>query len=194
VFEKESNIDPEFRHHNSILPGAEQLFDRCFRDLYPALCKFARTYLKEEEASADLVQECFLKLWERGNLVDHTDHLQSFLYSIVRNKCIDVLRRKSVMQKRVGEYTYLANQWGEDEIGEVIRSETTRQLYAALEELPEDIREVVKRHYFNGEGYSAIAVDLNTTYSTVAQRRDRAVKILKRSIQRTWILFSTLFS
>jgi RNA polymerase sigma-70 factor (ECF subfamily) len=171
----------------------EHLFDLQFRKYYTALCQFARTYLKNEEAAADLVQDCFVKLWESGELSEKENYIQSYLYTLVRNRCIDTLRRKSVQDKRVGEYTYHAIQWSDEEISEVTRVETIRQLYAALDALPEDTREIVRQHYFEGRSLTEIAATLQENYGKIQKKNVRGIQWLRKQMKPLLILVQLLF-
>ena len=83
-----------------------------FRILYRPLCVYALHYLKDADAVEDVVQEAFTAWWQKGV---GTDNAKAYLYAIVRNRCIDILRRRELllMSKRDGlTYEQIADATG----------------------------------------------------------------------------------
>ena len=83
-----------------------------FRILYRPLCVYALHYLKDADAVEDVVQEAFTAWWQKGT---GTDNAKAYLYAIVRNRCIDILRRRELllMSKRDGlTYEQIADATG----------------------------------------------------------------------------------
>lgn len=80
--------------------GAETLtlkdFKRIFDKLYPKLCLFSNSYTDNLEASKDIVQEVFIKIWESKVIYHNEPAIKSFLYTSVRNKSLDYLKSKHV--------------------------------------------------------------------------------------------------
>ena len=68
----------------------KNLFDK----LYATLCIFSNKYLNNIEASKDVVQDVFIKIWE--NKVEFKDEntIKSYLYTAVKNKSLDHLKSK----------------------------------------------------------------------------------------------------
>lgn len=80
-------------------PDFRTLFEQTFKQYYRKLYFFAFNFLEDEEAAKDVVNEAFCDIWEqrekRGSIV--TPSL-SLLYTIVRNKSVDYLRRRNSEQ------------------------------------------------------------------------------------------------
>ena len=66
--------------------------DALFRNYYRPLCIYALHYLLDVEQVEDVVQDCFVRLLEIG---DEPQNARGWLYTAVRNRCIDQLRRKN---------------------------------------------------------------------------------------------------
>src|SRR6478672_8724061 len=84
---------------NVIGLGKEKTFDYFFRQYFAALCFFAQSIIHNEEDTKDIVQDCFAKLWNDKAIKEKTDTVKSFLYTMVRNRCIDYVRKKKVITK-----------------------------------------------------------------------------------------------
>ena len=68
----------------------------CIRD------RFAESYLYDEEEAKDLVQDLFFYIWDHANTLQVATSLKAYLYTSLRNRCLNVLRdRKTV------SYTHL---------------------------------------------------------------------------------------
>ena len=175
--------------------GEEKAFDHFFRQYFAALVTFARNYLADEEQCRDLVQDCFIRLWENHAIMDKQDRIRSFLYTVVRNKCIDAIRRSKVHTAREAKFNYLADQWEPEEVDNLIRVETMNQLYASIDELPEQTRRVFKLFYIEGKKNDEIAKLLNVSYDFVRQLRARGIKTLKKRLLPVFLIifFSLIF-
>jgi RNA polymerase sigma-70 factor (ECF subfamily) len=68
-------------------------FNTLFGKYYKNLCLHANDYLFDLEASRDVVQESFLYLWENRNSLPHFDNFESYIYTIVRNKSKNYLKK-----------------------------------------------------------------------------------------------------
>lgn len=90
---------PEYRNHEALLladlrQGNGNAFDYLFTSRYTELCRFAYSFTTSLEAAEDVVQEVFMRLWERGITINRQESLDSYLYVSVRNKCISLMRRR----------------------------------------------------------------------------------------------------
>ena len=68
--------------------------DSLFRLYYRPLCVYALHYLKDKDLIEDLVQEAFTAYWMKQAASDGIDSPRAYLYTAVRNRCIDAIRRQ----------------------------------------------------------------------------------------------------
>ena len=69
--------------------GDERAFRTLFEEFYASLCLFATRYLGDREEAADVVQETFLKYWNKHTDFDDYRKIKSFLYVVVRHACLN---------------------------------------------------------------------------------------------------------
>src|SRR3954469_8578611 len=74
--------------------GEEKGFTYFFNELYPALLYFAFRIIDDKPAAKDIVEESFIKIWERHTTFTHNKVIKSWLYTTVRNACIDWQRKQ----------------------------------------------------------------------------------------------------
>ncbi len=56
------------------------------------LLRFATQFLKDEDEAKDVVQEVFLKLWQKRDELEKVDNIEAFAMRMTRNRCLDVIR------------------------------------------------------------------------------------------------------
>ena len=71
-------------------------FKNFFLSYKDKVYKYALLHLKEENTSADLVQEAFSRIWKKWGELDGNKNPQSYLYTIAKNLVFDELRKQKV--------------------------------------------------------------------------------------------------
>ena len=145
-----------------------------FKAYYRPLCLYAMHYLAGDSAQAeDIVQECFVKLWQRIPAQP-----RAFLYTAVRNGCIDYLRRTKTTAVDAAPCD-LEGAISDDEAQG--RSVAEAHLWTAINSLPERRRQVLLMGKRDGMRYKDIARELGITEKVVEHEMERALKQLRAS-------------
>lgn len=76
----------------------QHAFDQLFRSFYPFLMRFAMRYTHDEAAAKDVVQDCFVKLWNTRRRINPERSLKSYLYTMVRNRALNVIRGQAGLE------------------------------------------------------------------------------------------------
>lgn len=160
----------------SINLNNDEEFRKLFDNFYIPLCMFANKYVGHNQLSADIVQDCFIKLWQiRGDFF-YIHQVKSFLYTAVRNKALNEI-----------EHSKIVNEYAEKIIGKskdalfhdhVIEEETYRILTGAIDQLPKQMKAIM---YMALEGHSNndIAKELGVSVDTVKSLKKIAYKKLR---------------
>ena len=144
-----------------------------FRRYHRPLCLYALHYLKDVDAAEDVVQEAFTAFWQTD---DSITHARSYLYSTVRNRCIDILRRQGREAERLlPEDT--AGFISDEEAAE--RSDQEARLWDAVDRLPGKRRELLLMSKRDGMSYEAIAQVKGLSINTVRNQISRALRALR---------------
>ena len=155
---------------------SERHIDTLFRRHYRALCLYAVHYLQSLDEAEDMVQDCFVKYWEKGQEMASE---QAFLYRMVHNRCVDVLRAAKPSVS-------LPEELPMEEI--IDRSEEEARLWVAIEKLPEQRRRCLIMAKRDGLSYKEIAAELGITENTVRNHIARAVASLREGAGNMLIL------
>lgn len=138
----------------------------------------------QREAAQDIVQDAWLAIVRGLRRLDDPAFFRTWAYRIVRNKCTDWTRRRTVERKASKELQNAA--LGESGVTacESESDRNVRLLRDAMAKLPEEQRAMLALHYIDGMGVAEIAHVLNVPAGTVKSRlyhaRDRLKQVLER--------------
>ena len=157
-----------------------------FRYNYRPLCLYALHYIQDVDLSEDIVQESYAALWEKLQEGAHVLNRKSYLYMMVRNRCLDYLRKKGIPTESLKPYdTY--GIIDDDDAQE--RSQTEARLWTAIDSLPEKCREVFILSKRDGLKYEEIAEELGLSVNTVRNQISKALKVLKEGVHKLYTFF-----
>jgi len=168
--------------------GDKSAFTFVFTTYYIDLTMFAYTFLKNREASEEVVQDVFVKIWNnREELIINTS-LKSFLLKSVQNKCLDYLRHQKI-ERKYQEYVLTKPLLLENETEKYLMySELEERLSEALQLLPPEIGEAFYLNRQEGLTYNEIAVRLDVSVRTIEVRISKALIILRDYLKDYFIL------
>lgn len=160
--------------------------EETFRCYYKPLCLYAMHYLHDMDLVEDVVQDCFVELWERMNAEKTVSSVKSYLYMMVRNRCLDTLKKDNQI-----DYNSLPSDLEniiQDEEAEE-RSLIEARLWTAIDSLPERCREVFLLSKRDGLKYKEIADKLDISVNTVENQVSKALRILKEGSKKIYYFF-----
>lgn len=152
-----------------------------FDTYYEALVQYANRFLSPKDECEDLVQDVFVGLWEKKNTFPDEISLKVYLYKTVRNKCYNVIKHNKIKNK----YAENVIQTLEDDnlfLKQVLEEEIVRQLYHAIEVLPQRKKEIIKLS-LKGLKNTEIAEELQIKLQTVKTLKSQSYKILREQFQ-----------
>lgn len=172
-------------------------FDALFQNYSERLYRFAFSMLKNQEDAKEIVQEAFLRIWNKREEINSEKSFKSFLFSISYNLIIDQLRirlknqeyRKFLVHFFESENFELDNKLDYDKIVSQIRS--------AVEELPEKRKQIYILSRELGLNNKEIAARLEISVKTVENQITLALRHLKMRLGKdmlTVVLFLGVFA
>lgn len=160
-----------------ILDGDEQsygiLIDRYKEGLYRHCFRFTR----DEDAAEDITQRAFIQAYVKLDNFDCIHAFSTWLYKIATNIALGELRKKHPLPLDDTLLATLASNYAGTE-----RQAIYGELYRAIEQLPENQRQVIKLHYFKGKKYKQIAKEMNVTQGSIKGWAHRAKKQLREML------------
>ena len=165
-----------------------ELFHRYQRDLFPYLCR----YLHDSGRAEEVFQAAFLRLYEHRYDFRPGERVRPWLYTIATHLAIDVLRHRarrptvSLDAEHGGDTSLKQFVIGRenDPADQAERQEERQWLRAAIDELPQRLRDALRHVYFNGLKYEDAARSLQIPLGTLKSRLHEALLKLNRTARR----------
>lgn len=158
----------------------EKVFHRIFDEYYVALCMFAERFVGSSGSASDIVQDCFVSLWQQRAGFDGIKPIRAFLYTSVRNRAINELAHLKTVRK----YETSAAAKAEEPFfhDHVIEQELHRILTTEIAKLPAQSRKVMMLA-MQGCKTSEIAEKLDMAEGTVQTHKKLAYKKMRNSLK-----------
>ncbi len=171
-------------------------FEKLFNLHYSNLCAYANNFLKDVDASEEVVQEVLFKLWTNRESIIITSSIQSYLFRAVRNASLNVLKHVNIREDYKVQHEYERDNELSSE-DEMIVSELDQKIRMAIGQLPIERKKVFILSRYDGLKYKEIADKLNISVSTVENQMVKALKFLREELKDylPWIIlfFSDFF-
>lgn len=165
------------------MAAIEKAFQQLFEKEYEGLCRYAYTYLHDEHAAEDVVQETFVKIWEGKRHLLEDSSIRFYLFTAVRNNSISYLRKIKTAATTYTDTTPEPEPEPSLSASQLqgIEDENARQIAEALNRLPPKCREVFLLVKWQGLSYKDTAAALGLSVKTVENQMGKAIKIFKNA-------------
>ena len=177
-------------------------FEQFYITWYSRAKYFAREYVTSESDAENIVQDVFLHLYERRDLMDAYTNLTAYLFTSIKNRCLDYLRKWVLEQETAQEMQdefdmELRMKYDSLEIFNTQFSDETdigELLNSAFQKLPERCRDIFIMNKLEGKKQKEIAEELNLSINTVESQMGIAYKKLREELKDCLPLFIFLFA
>ena len=172
-------------------PSAQQLFSKLYVSYYARLVRFAFLYVGYMGDAENIVQDFFLYLWERKEILPELRQADAYLFSAIKHRCLNFLRsRLSVIDNKrplsdVQEQEFKLKLYSLQLLDDSQMSidEVEKQIYRAIDSLPERCREIFVMSKLKGMKYREIAESLGISQNTVEGQMAIALKKLREELR-----------
>jgi len=166
--------------------GDATAFGKIYEIFAPILYQRLLRLLKDTDTVDEILQDTFLKLWEKRAHIDPEQAFTTYLYRIADHLAIDVFRRIS-RDKAVQQELWASTISFYLHTEETFLAKEQRQLiYNAIEQLPPKRRQILVSCKLEDKSYQEVAQEMGISVSTVSNQLVKAIKDVK-----TYVLQST---
>ena len=158
-----------------------QDFKSAFDEYYNPLCNYANSFLKDTEASEDIVQDVFIRIWEKRQDLISAGTLRFYLFTAIRNNCLTYLQKqkKSVVEP--------LKEQGVDHFDidrEAIKENDYKALLTqSIALLPPKCREVFLLSRISKLSYQQIAESQGISIKTVENQIGKALRVIREFLK-----------
>ena len=160
------------------------------------LRNFIRRRVPDPRDAEDILQDVFFKLVEANRLLMPIEHVTGWLFRVARNRITDLFRKKrpesfsdTAVADENGELLQLEDLLPSRDAGPealYARSVLLDELELAIDELPEEQREVFVAHELEGRSFKEMAAETGVSVNTLLSRKRYAVRHLRERLRRRY--------
>lgn len=161
-----------------LLSGDAITFERIYKHFLKPLHRYAINMLKDEDLAKEVVQNIFLKLWERRSTLSINGSVQAYLYRAVYHECLNYLRHEKTKMNYQDHLSYTMSSKNEENSGMELL-DLQEKLQQALNVLPERCRTIFQMSRFEELKYQEIANELGISIKTVETQMGKALRVLR---------------
>ncbi|KEO72215.1 RNA polymerase sigma-70 factor [Anditalea andensis] len=158
-------------------------FEMLFKNHYSPLCRFAFTYLADPDAAEEVVQATFIGFWEKLESTQIETSLKAYLYSSVRNACLNELKRQKVRQLHADKVMAGGVSFSLPSDQFILKNELEEKIGEAIQSLPEQCRLIFRMSRYEELKYRDIADQLNISVKTVENQMGKALKLMRAQLK-----------
>ena len=161
------------------------ILEELFKENYNSLYYHAYSFINDQELAKDIVNDVFEEVWKKRDKIDISYSPKSFLYSMVKNKCINHLRHQEVEKK------YMSRAMHSSEYDDDYKDydPILEKIMKAIEQLPPQARTVFKKCFIENLTYKEAAEELEVSVNTVKTHVANSLKRLRQDLDRDLLLF-----
>lgn len=164
--------------------GEKNAYQELFERYAPRIYQFSLTYLKNQADAEELVQDVFLKIWEKRDTLDQSKNIKAFIFKVAVNTIYDFIRHKNIENAFSDFIKSNAETGSNNTWHSVIFDEMQKNLQNLVAQLPEQQQKILQLSKEDGLSNEEIAAKLNLSKRTVENHLYRAVSFLKENFRR----------
>ncbi|WP_319589851.1 RNA polymerase sigma-70 factor [uncultured Draconibacterium sp.] len=179
----------DIQTNSNLKKGDPSTFKDVFRVLYPRLKGYCKLFVPDDNKVEDLIQETFITLWEKRNSIKTDRSIESYLFVILRNNCLNFLRNEklekttfSVNLEEVSElqYLYQIDFLGKEE--KSLEEQLVESFQQVVNELPDKMKLVFTQCKIEGRKQKEVAEEMGISLKMVEKHIAKAKEQIKNKL------------
>jgi RNA polymerase sigma-70 factor (family 1) len=189
-----TNLPNEQGELLKLIAGGDEIAFRQLYDLYAGkIYTLAITYLKSPTTAQDIVQEVFIKVWEKRSKLHEVKNFPAYLHVMTRNLLIDHLQKKIPVYN---EHNWTDNTLTEDRHlphQQLDYRELTILIRQAVDQLPPRQQQIYRLSRDQHLTHQQIARELGLSYDTVREHMSKALRNIRAILEKYYGQFCLVF-
>ncbi|WP_027419350.1 RNA polymerase sigma factor [Crocinitomix catalasitica] len=183
----------EAKLKRKFIQGNKKAFDVIYNDYSKAMYMICLRYTKNTDAAADILQEAFIKIYNKREQFNPEFPLASWIKRIVINEAINYFRSNK-RYELVEDNTFFDDDNYEIEINEDETGNLQNVLKAIIDELPDGYRMVFNLYVYDNLKHQEIAEYLDISVNTSKSQLSKARKYLQKKLEEKNITSSVIYN
>ncbi len=169
--------------------GNPDAFKEVFRLLYPRLKGYCKLFISDDSQVEDIIQESFITLWEKKDSIKPDKSIESFVFVIVRNRCLNYLKKQKLEEVQVNienfnvdELQFLYQLDFTEKEDNSLEDLLIQSFRSAVEELPDKIKQVFTKCKIEGQKQKDVAEELGISLKMVEKQIAKAKQQIREKL------------
>lgn len=166
--------------HNAL----SEIYNRYWGMLYAHCLKM----LRDEAEAQDVVQDIFISLWSKADMLNLKENLSGYLYITARHKVLNVIRKRKNQDRFMDLFSTFITENDAPVLAQITEKELALAIETEIHHLPEKMKVIFEYSRKDYLSHREIADILGISDKTVKKQVANAIKILRLKLSTSWIL------
>lgn len=176
------NQIPEIELLDRIKRGDQNAFSELFHRYYAPLCGFATLILNNDQSAEEIVQDFFVKFWEKKNELQMENSPKAYLFRAIKNRCLNEIKHEKIKLQHAE--LFISDAESNNYTDHYLEVNLKKDIEESIAALPEKRREIFRLSREEGLKYREIAKKLNISVKTVEAQMGLAIKTLREKLKK----------
>jgi len=181
--------------------GDPTAYEELFKQTFPRMLGYCRLFIHDQAQANDLVQECFVKLWEKRSTIKPTQSVESLLFVMLRNRCLNYLRDQKIhiaeknintLEENELQHLYQLDFTGKEE--KTLEEKLVEAIRKSVENLPEKRKNVFLKAKVEGKKNKEVAEELGISVKAVEKHLHQAKEQIRQEMLQKFPLMAVLIA
>lgn len=179
---------------NEFKGGSQEAYAMIYRQYFFYLLDYGKKISPNRELVKDTIQDLFIELWNTRTRLSDTSSVQFYLSSALKFKLYRKLAR-TPLPLPDAHTVEVEPSWEERQVQEEISQARQKKIHRALLQLlTKRQREVIRLKFYQELNYDEIATNLQISKASVYNTVSKAMKVLRKNLDRAALVFSLLLN
>ena len=163
-------------------------FEALFRFYYPRMRRYAIHFIQDEEEANDLIQDVFMQLWSKREELKEEKNIIAFMFTLLKNKCLNSLKKKVVENKYIQKQAHLSSEKlyelsiTQNTEFKSLESQLNIEIESLITQMPEKCGMVFRLKWIEGKKIKEIAALLDISTTMVDKHLAKGMGIARKRI------------
>ena len=187
-------MELNFKILTNLKRGKKKAFKKVFAIYYPRLEKYACYFISNLQEAEDIVQDVFVQVWENRDSIKTDSNFDSWLFTLVRNRCLNVLKKQMVEKKYIDKIHINSEElynisFGMNEDFLSMEKLLYEELEKIIEEMPERCQTAFCMKWKEGKKIREIAEIMGISTTMVDKHLAKGMEIVRGKMTSEMLLF-----
>jgi RNA polymerase sigma-70 factor (ECF subfamily) len=183
--------------NNKLKQGNPEAYTLLFRKVNQRLLGYCQLFVSDTKKCEDFIQDCFEYLWTNKEKIDPSKSVESMLFVMVRNKCLNHLKNEKTHQKislseesNINELQFLYQLDFTDKEDITLEEQLIVSLKKAIDELPEKRKQIFIKCKIEGRKQKDVAEEMQLSVRAVEKHINIAKTQLRQQLEKDYTKLS----